>query len=459
MSLRRVLLALGACMVLVACDDNQPTPMPPPSDVERITGNERIGWDQPAANAAELALFRYAIYVDGTRSQLTDALCSTTAGPAGFACNAALPAMTLGSHTLEIAAFVVDGAVLESAKSTALRVERIGAAMTAPASAWRTDVTVTTIDRLQLRLQLITDGLANPTDLAFTDDGRVFIAERAGLVRVVRGDQLQPDPALALEDIALTSQGGLLALAIDPHFHRTHFVYAIYAAESSRQGPVFRLARFQEAGGTLAQEVVLLDGIPASSDKPTASLHFGPDGKLYAAFDNGGDERRSGDLSSFNGKLLRLNADGTTPVDQAAATPVFLSNLQSPRGFDWRPSEGTLWIADAARDASELLHVFVPESSGSRSATLKYALPRSTGTSDLTFYRGDLLPAFRGDLLLAADEGRHILRLRFDAGRGRLLSSERLLLDRVGSVTVVGIGPGGEIYFCTPGALGRLVPY
>jgi glucose/arabinose dehydrogenase len=251
-----------------------------------------------------------------------------------------------------------------------------------------------------------------------------------------------------------------LALTLDPQFPRTGFVYAIYTAESARQGRVFRLARFREVGGELAQQVVLLDGIPASSEAPTASLHFGPDGKLYAAFDDGGDERRSGDLASFNGKILRLNPDGSTPGDQAAATPVFLADLRSPRGFDWRPAEGTVWIAETASDTSEQLQVFMPgsRSSESRSAVLKYALPQPVGASDITFYRGELLPAFRGDLLVAADEGRHILRLRFDARRGSIAASERLLHDRVGPVRVVGIGTRGEIYFCTPDALGRLVP-
>jgi glucose/arabinose dehydrogenase len=456
----RLLTILVACVFLAACDDKQSTPTPPPSNGERITGSERIGWDQPAANAAELASFRYAIYVDGTRSELTDVACSTTAGPAGFPCSAALPSMTAGSHTLEVAAFVVDGAVLESGKSTALRVERIGAAMTSAGSTWRTDVAVSTVDRLQLQLQLVTDGLTNPTDLAFAEDGRIFVAEQSGRIRVVRNDQLQIEPALTLGDTPTTAGGGLLALTLDPQFPRTGFVYAIYTAESARQGRVFRLARFREVGGELAQQVVLLDGIPASSEAPTASLHFGPDGKLYAAFDDGGDERRSGDLASFNGKILRLNPDGSTPGDQAAATPVFLADLRSPRGFDWRPAEGTVWIAETASDTSEQLQVFMPgsRSSESRSAVLKYALPQPVGASDITFYRGELLPAFRGDLLVAADEGRHILRLRFDARRGSIAASERLLHDRVGPVRVVGIGTRGEIYFCTPDALGRLVP-
>jgi glucose/arabinose dehydrogenase len=460
MYLCRQLMPLLACAVLVACNDDPPTTTPPPANGERITGNERIGWDQPAANAAELAAFRYAVYVDGTRSELTSVSCSTTAGPAGFACSAALPSMTPGAHTLEIAAFVVDGAVLESGKSASLRVERIGAAMTSAGGVWQTDLAVTTIDRLQLRLQLVTDGLTSPTDLAFAEDGRVFIAEQTGLVRVVSDDQLQAQPALALDDVSTTNgRGGLLALALDPEFRRTGFVYVVYTGESSRQDPVFRLARFRETAGTLAQKVVLLEGIPATSDNPAASLHFGPDGKLYAAFDDGGDERRRGDLASFNGKVLRLNPDGTTPVDQAGATPVFLSDLRSPRGFDWRQSEGTLWLADAAEDASERLHVFgAGAGTENRVAAVKYALPRPTGASDLTFYRGELLPAFRGDLLVAADEGHHILRLRFDARRGTIAASERLLHDRVGPVRVVGIGRNGEIYFGTPNALGRIVP-
>ncbi|HEY7450448.1 MAG TPA: PQQ-dependent sugar dehydrogenase [Vicinamibacterales bacterium] len=460
MNLGRQLPVVILCATLVACNDDPPTNTPPPSNGERITGNERIGWDQPAANATDLASFRYAIYVDGTRSELTNVTCSTTSGPSGFACTAALPSMTTGAHTLEIAAFVVDGAVLESGKSTALRVERIGAAATSAGGAWQTELAVTTTDQLQLRLQLVTDGVSNPTDLAFAEDGRIFVAEQAGLVRIVREDQLQAQPALALDDVTLVDgRGGLLALTLDPQFRRTGFVYLVYTGESSREGLVFRVARFRETGGRLAQKVVLLEGIPATSDSPSASLHFGPDGKLYAAFDDGGDEHRSGDLASFNGKVLRLNPDGSTPADQAGATPVFLSDLRSPRGFDWRPAEGTLWVADAGADESDRLHVFTGGAgSASRSAAVKYALPRPTGASDVAFYRGEMLPAFRGDLLVAADEGQHILRLRFDARRGTIAASERLLHDRVGPVRVVGIGMNGEIYFGTPNELGRIVP-
>jgi hypothetical protein len=98
-----------------------PTPSPdPPPTGQPITGKERLGWDQPAANVSELSSLNFAIYVDGTRSVLPGVSCTASAG---FACSAQLPALSPGNHTLEVAAFVLDdGAPLESARSPAIRV-------------------------------------------------------------------------------------------------------------------------------------------------------------------------------------------------------------------------------------------------------------------------------------------------------------------------------------------------
>ena len=116
--IRRPLVVLACCLVIAACS-KKPSPAAPPGD--SITGRERIGWDQAAADGTEVASLRYAVYVDGVRSELTGASC-TAAAQAGFSCSAPLPALSAGSHTLELASFVADGLVVESAKSAPLRV-------------------------------------------------------------------------------------------------------------------------------------------------------------------------------------------------------------------------------------------------------------------------------------------------------------------------------------------------
>src|SRR6185436_4383686 len=112
-------LTLGGC----GSKDTPPSPSPGGSNGDvQVSGGERLGWSQQAANASELSTFQYAIYIDGNRSVLAGASCGTIAAAAGFDCSAPLPMLTAGSHTIELAAFAVDGGVLESAKSAPLRV-------------------------------------------------------------------------------------------------------------------------------------------------------------------------------------------------------------------------------------------------------------------------------------------------------------------------------------------------
>lgn len=462
----RLALILVANVAISGCDKRQPpapspSPAPQPQPEERITGNERVGWDQQAGDAVELATFRYAMYVDGGRAELADVSCGSTSGASGFSCSGRLPTMAPGLHTLELVAFVVvDGSVIESGRSSPIRVNVVAAAVPGPPVNWESDLSLSTTDGQRFHLELVTRGLDDPTALAFAPDDQnvlIFIAERAGRVRIVQDGQR--DPALTLDEVTTSGAGGLLAVATDPQFERTGFVYAIYTAQSRNGAAVFRLARFRYAGGTLADRAILLDGVPSAGTHPRAGLRFGADGKLYVAFDDAGDPSLRENFASFNGKILRLNHDATTPADNAAPRPTFARGFRSPLGFDWQNAQ-TLWIADRVAEGSEHLTAVATEKGSDPLSTVRttYALPSGTGASGLAFYDGDLMPGFQGDLLIAADEGRHILRLRFDRQTPtKIVGSERLLHDRVGPIRVVATGPRGEIYFCTPEALGRIV--
>jgi glucose/arabinose dehydrogenase len=489
------IFVLVGAVAIGACTGSSPPPTPStgsPATPETITGTEHLGWDQQAADSAALASILYAIYVDAARSQLAGTACATTQTTTGFACTAPLPVLSPGPHALALAAFIVTaaGMVLESPQTSPLQVvvvngpssqvsnassaSRSGPGQVSSASPstsrsghdgqvpspWRTGSVVTTADHVQLRLDVVADGLEAPTDIAFAPDGRIFIAERAGRVRIVRDGQLQAEPALTLADVTAGGQGGLLSLALDPGFDHTGLVYALYTTLSRDQRPAFRLARFRAVRDTLGERAILLDDIDASP-RAAAALRFGPDAKLYAAFDDGGYPAVAGDLSSFNGKILRMNADGSTPGDQAAATPVYSYEYHSPRGLDWQPATGTPWVVDGGARASARLSAAVAVGDRSKRGTVRpsYELPPPVDASALAFYRGGLIPAFRDNLLIAADEGRSLLRIRFDKQDAtRIVATERLLQDRIGGLLVVASGPDGAIYLCTASALVRLTP-
>lgn len=447
------ILALGA----FACQKKAPpAPSPAPGGVETIRGGERLGWDQRAADPAELATFRYAIYIDGARSEVADTSCASTAGANGFACTGRLPAMAPGEHTIELAAFAIaDGATIESARSTALRVNLTSSTAGVRTEDLRAGDAGTTVDGIRLHLDVVVERLGDAVDIAFAPDGRLFIAERDGTVRVV-GDSRTEASTSAID-------GEILALALDRDFERTRFVYvaqAVHVAQADGDAArAFSVSRYREANGTLGERMVLMHGVPTRRERASAALGVGPDGKLYVAFDDGGDARHADDLASLNGKLFRLNPDGTTPDDQSAGAPVQGTGYRSPRGLDWGAA-GVMWIADGAPRSPERLSAVVATTARPRqtSVAASYALAQNTDPLDALIYRADLIGAFRGNLFVAAGEGEHILRVAFDRrSPTRVIGTERLL-EGVGPVRALAVGPDGALYFATQTSIGRLSP-
>ena len=442
--------------------------MTPPPGGETINGNERIGWDQPAADTVELATIRYAIYVDGTRTEASGVTCMTTSTAAGFACSGRLPPLTPGAHTLQLASFVIDGGVLESPRSAALPVTVVAAAVdqrSATASAERerggqsalvrrtSPASPNEGGRASAARVVEVDTVVDATDLAFAPDGRLFIAERAGTVRVVRGIRVdaaglrplepanrgrQAPDASELSRLHLPERAELLALAIDPQFGASRFVFAIYS-ERRGDAATFTLGRFREAGGVLADEAVLLDRIPASAP-PHAALRFSGDGTLYAAFDAGGDARRSNDPASYNGKVLRLRTDGTTPRDQPSSTPVVGGGLFAPVGLAWTAGARDPWAVDRLADGS----VQLVEVGGNHRA---YRLPDGFSASSVT-------GAPDGNLLIGSSDTGALLRVRFDDAQP--ISTEQVELTELDDVRALTLAPDGALYLATPTRIWRV---
>jgi glucose/arabinose dehydrogenase len=306
---------------------------------------------------------------------------------------------------------------------------------------------VVTADRVRLNLSRISQGLQLPSDIAIAPDGTMFVAERRGTVRIVRNGTLADRPALDISSDVTIPGGGLLAIALDPKFDRTKTMFALYAA-AGRDRQEFVLARFRFADGVFAERAVLLDRVPAANGA-SGALRVGPDDKLYVALDSSDAERLADNPAIYNGKVLRLNLDGTTPDDQPGASPIFSAGHPLPRSVDWQPVTGNLWTIDGGVAGAGRL----------RGDRISYALPAGTGAVSSAFYRGDLIPEFKGNLLIAASDGRELLRMRFDAGDpSRLAAVEHLLKDDVGPLRVVAEGRDGAVYVATDDAVFRLAP-
>jgi hypothetical protein len=449
--MRWVLLSLAVCAALTSTSQGS-------AGQSHGTGGRRIAWDQEALSDTSPASYMFTLYVNGVDSRLQGASCTPTSDATTYDCVAPLPELGPGTHTLQLTASVVIGKrTLQSERSAPLHLTiPPDTVMEITAADRRLAGRVTTAEGVLLQVERVASGLTNPTDLAFGRDGVLFVAERAGTVRVVHNGVLHANPALTLDDVSAARGTGLLSLTLDPGFDRNGLVYIVYAAHSDTGALEYRLARFRHVGGIFGERAVLLNGIPAAEDNLAASVRFGPDGKLYAAFGDIPEGRRN-DAASFNGKVLRLNADGTTPADQPAASPIYASGLLAPRGLAW-DAKGTLWIIDAGEDGATQLQIGTPGAQPRVVARQPFSL--QSDITSIVAYDHALIPGFRGNLLMGATNAGHLLRLRFDPDTAspNPSSTERLLEGEVGPIRVVAVSALGEIYFCTADSLVRIVP-
>jgi glucose/arabinose dehydrogenase len=170
--------------------------------------------------------------------------------------------------------------------------------------------------------------LSQPTAIAPLGDGRALVLEKAGAVRVLQADgTLAAADALQLS-VCTASEQGLLGAVPDPGFATNGFVYLYYSRNAgncaSSSGRFNRVSRLTMTGDTIdpASERVLLDNlaIPAGNHDG-GDLHIGADGDLYVSVGDGGTNPRgqpgsaAQDLSLLNGKILRINLDGSSPTD------------------------------------------------------------------------------------------------------------------------------------------------
>jgi glucose/arabinose dehydrogenase len=454
MTMRAVLAMVLAC-ACAACAGkaNPPAVGGGTGGVEQISGTERLGWTQPASSSEDPGSYQFFLYIDrGSRAQLPDVSCSTSS--AGFACSGRLN-VPAGTHALTLSAVAGDG--IESTQSDPLQVmvvRAVSSSATAPQSSARTASIDPASSGSQLSVQEIATGLVDPTDLAVVPDGRVFVAERAGRVQVLDVNGAWSEPAIDLADLDNHSGGGLLAIAIDPDFARSGFVYAIYTTSHG-----YRLARFHEIGGAFAERMVVLDGVPASAS-PAVALRFGPDARLYVGLDDGDVAARAGDYGSYNGKVLRINADGSVPSDQTGLTPVWALNLAAPRAFDWTTG-GNLWAVEGGAAHADRLDAIAIERFRTQRGRIasQYALPNNADPSGIAVYKSALMPQWQGDLLVSLAATQQLLRLRLaGASATQVVQTEQVLNGEAGSIRSLAISPRGSIYLLNDRSLLELLP-
>lgn len=241
---------------------------------------------------------------------------------------------------------------------------------------------------------LVAGGISGPTAMAFAPDGRIFVTQKTGELRVIQNGRLLSRPFLKVNPDA-RGERGLLGVALDPGFRKNGYVYVYYTARTpSVHNRISRFTAVRTASGGQGNRAqsgshkVLLDlnNLSSAANHNGGAIHFGADSKLYAAVGENARPENSQTLGNLLGKMLRINKNGTIPQDnpfydraKSKNRAIWALGLRNPYTFAVQPGTGRIFINDVGQKTWEEIN------RGARGAN--YGWPRYEGPENDRRYR------------------------------------------------------------------------
>lgn len=214
-------------------------------------------------------------------------------------------------------------------------------------------------------VEVIAKGLDACTAMEITPRGRIFLCEQTGALRLVENGALVKEPLITLP-VDSTWERGLIGVTVEPDFPETPYVYLCYVAKDPY--PHHRVSRFTVQGNRCHSEKILLVGddqrtlggtVPAGHQG--GALHFDINGKLFVGIGEQTAAEAAQSLHTFQGKLLRINRDGSIPSDNPLLQEttgkyraIWAYGLRNPFTFAFDPDSGEMLINDVGGKFEEV---------------------------------------------------------------------------------------------------------
>ncbi|MFD2719527.1 PQQ-dependent sugar dehydrogenase [Hymenobacter monticola] len=315
-------------------------------------------------------------------------------------------------------------------------------------------------------------------ELVWGPDNYIWMTERYGRISRVDPATGQVQALLTLPDVTPTGESGLLGLALHPQFAISPYVYVVYnyTASGALREKLVRYT-YSAAAGTLTAPLVLLGNIDATTSHSGSRLLVLADGTLLMTTGDAQQQPQAQNTASLNGKILRLNLDGSIPANNSiAGSPVYTFGHRNPQGLVQLP-DGSLYSSEHGPANDDEINKIEPgrnygwpnvegycnlaaEATFCAANNVREPLTTWTPTiapAGLTYYNHPAIPDWRGGLLLAVLKNATLLHLPLAAG-GQAVGTSTGYLSTFGRLRAICVSPQGKVYLGTSNRDGRGAP-
>ncbi|MCX7929119.1 MAG: PQQ-dependent sugar dehydrogenase [Chlorobi bacterium] len=334
----------------------------------------------------------------------------------------------------------------------------------------------TAIAAQDLSLRTVTTGLDTPWEILWGPDGWLWVTERPGRLSRIHPETGEQQTIATLSDVYEQGESGLLGMVLHPNFADSPYVFVAY---TYRDGTTIleRIVRFTYQGAQLSDMRILLDRIPGATIHDGCRLLILPDRTLLITTGDANVASRAQDLQSLNGKVLRINLDGTIPADNPfPPSPIWSLGHRNAQGITFYDdivyssehgpnNDDEINIIERGRNYGWPTVMGYCDSPDEQSfcQTNSVVEPIAAWTPTiapcgLAYYAHSRIQEWQNSLLLVALKAARLVVLRLDSTRRRVLSEKHYVANQLGRLRAVCVSPDGRVFVGTSNRDGRGTP-
>ena len=319
-------------------------------------------------------------------------------------------------------------------------------------------------------IRIVKQNLEHVWEMIWGPDNHIWFTERDGKISKMEPTTGNIVFSSSINGVVPVGEGGLLGLALHPDFLNNGFLYVVYNY-SGTNGYSEKVVRYTFANNSLGNPTTIIENIAGATYHNGSRIRVVNESsgvKIYLTTGDASNSTSAQDVNSKNGKVLRLNADGTVPTDNPfAGNPVWSYGHRNPQGLIFANNklyesehgpniEDEVNIIEKGRnygwpnvngpcDGSEVSFC----TANNIKAPIWSSGDNTIAVCGIDYYNSDKIPAWKNSILMTTLKDASLRQLKLSTDGNAVVSTSIYFKNTYGRLRDICISPSGNVYICT----------
>lgn len=318
----------------------------------------------------------------------------------------------------------------------------------------------------QMTARVVADNLFIPWEMVYAPDNHIWFTQKNGYICRVNPKSSVVDTLYHESNVSIISEGGMLGMVLHPDFPKEPYVYVAYNYDNSGNYQE-RIVRYTYTGSALSNPQILLDNIQGAQYHNGCRLAIA-NGHLFITTGDATTQSIAQDVTKINGKILRINLNGTIPSDNPiSGSPIWSWGHRNAQGLVY--AKGRLYSSEHGPKNDDELNIIQkgrnygwPNVQGYCNTTSEmtfcndsnvveplHAWTPTLAVSGLTYYDHPMFPELKGSLLMNTLKDTTLYQLQLNSTGDKIANIQKINAISGYRLRAICIDPDGRIYVST----------